>query len=454
MAETTPPVTVTPGPTAGPTARLTHARLLRIALPIVLSNATVPILGAVDTGVIGQMGSAAAIGAVGLGAVVLATVYWVFGFLRMGTTGLTGQAIGAGDTAEAVAHLTRAVLIGLAAGVLIIAVQAPLLWAAFRTAPASAEVEALARQYMSIRIWGAPATIAVFGLNGWLIAHERTRAVFVIQVWITGLNAVLDMWFVLGLGWGVPGVAVASLIAEWSGLALALWFCRDAPATPAWRDRARVLDRAMLRRMLSVNGDIMLRTICLMSVFVSFLFIGSGYGDATLAANHILMQFIDITAYALDGFAFAAEVLVARSVGARDIMALRRSVWMAAVWSVAGAVLLAGIFAMLGGPLVDLMAKVPEVQAEVRAFLPYMVAVPLLGVAAWVLDGVFIGATRGADMRNMTAVSVAVYFASLPVLLPAFGNHGLWIALVGSFVLRGVTLALRYPALERSLAAA
>ncbi len=435
-------------------APLTHARVLRIALPIVLSNATVPIIGAVDTGVIGQMGSAAAIGAVGLGAVILATIYWVFGFLRMGTTGLTGQAIGAGDQAEMVAHLTRAVMIGLAAGALIIAVQAPLIWAAFRTAPASAEVEALARQYLSIRIWGAPATIAVFGLNGWLIARERTRAVFVIQVWITGVNAALDLWFVLGLGWGIPGVAVASLIAEVSGLGLALWFCRDALITPAWRDWARVTNRAMLGRMVAVNGNIALRTICLMAVFVSFLFLGAGFGDVTLAANHILLQFIDITAYALDGFAFAAEALVAQAVGARNIAALRRSIWLAAVWSGVGAMLLALTFAVLGGPLVDVMAKVPAVQAEVRAFLPYMVAVPLLGVAAWVLDGVFIGATRGADMRNMTALSAALYFASLPILLPAFGNHGLWIALVGSFVLRGITLGLRYPALERSLAAA
>jgi MATE family multidrug resistance protein len=166
------------------------------------------------------------------------------------------------------------------------------------------------------------------------------------------------------------------------------------------------------------------------------------------------MQFVNITAYALDGFAFAAEVLVAQSVGARDITALRRSVWLAAVWSVLGAVLLALAFAVMGGPLVDLMARVPAVQTEARAFLPYMVAVPLLGVLAWVMDGVFIGATRGADMRNMTALSAALYFASLTVLLPAFGNHGLWIALAGSFVLRGVTLALRYPALERSLTAA
>lgn len=433
---------------------LTHARVLRIALPIVLSNATVPVLGAVDTGVIGQMGSAAAIGAVGLGAVILATIYWVFGFLRMGTTGLTGQAIGAGDQAEAVAHLTRAVLIGLAAGAAIIALQAPLIWAAFRTAPASPEVEALAQHYLSIRIWGAPATIAVFGLNGWLIARERTRAVFAIQVWITGMNAALDLWFVLGLGWGIPGVAVASLIAEWSGLALALWFCRDALATPAWRDWARVMNRAMLRRMLAVNGDILLRSVCLMSIFVSFLFLGAGFGDVTLAANHILMQFIEITAYALDGVAFAAEALVAQAVGARDIAALRRSIWLAALWAGLGSVLLAAVFAVLGGPLVDVMARVPAVQGAVRDFLPWMIAVPLLGVASWVLDGVFIGATRGADMRNMAALSALGYFAAVAVLVPAFGNHGLWAALLFSYVLRGITLGLRYPALERDLAAA
>jgi MATE family multidrug resistance protein len=193
------------------TARaVTHARVLKIALPIVISNATVPILGAVATGVVGQLGLAAPIGAVGLGAVILTGIYWVFGFLRMGTTGLTSQAQGAGQTGEVAALLTRALMVGLAGGLAVIALQVPLFAAAFRVAPASDEVEGLARSYMAIRVWSAPAMIAIFGMTGWLIAQERTRAVLAIQVLMNGVNAGLDLWFVPDLGWGVEGVARAA----------------------------------------------------------------------------------------------------------------------------------------------------------------------------------------------------------------------------------------------------
>ncbi|RMH51541.1 MAG: MATE family efflux transporter, partial [Alphaproteobacteria bacterium] len=189
---------------------ITHRRVLRVALPIVVSNATIPILGAVDTGVVGQLGEAAPIGAVGIGAIILAGFYWVFGFLRMGTSGLVAQAQGAGDMAEVAAHLSRALMIATGAGLALIALQGPLVAAAFLIAPASPEVEALARDYLTIRIWGAPAAIAVYALTGWLIATERTAGVLALQLWMNGANAALDLWFVLGLGWGVGGVAVAT----------------------------------------------------------------------------------------------------------------------------------------------------------------------------------------------------------------------------------------------------
>ena len=265
-----------PTPTLHP---ITHRRVLRIAAPIVLSNATVPLLGAVDTGVVGQLGQAAPIGAVGLGAVILASVYWVFGFLRMGTTGLAAQAHGAGDAAERGAVLISALAIAAAAGLAIVAAQALLFGAALRLAPGSAEVESLARDYLAIRVWGAPATIALYAVNGWLIALERTRAVLALQLWINGLNIALDLLFVLGLGFGVQGVAAATLAAEWSGLLLGLWLCRAALPRAALRDRARLLAAAPLRRMLSVNGDIMLRSVLLQGAFATFTFLGAGQGE-------------------------------------------------------------------------------------------------------------------------------------------------------------------------------
>nr|WP_246849295.1 MATE family efflux transporter [Rubellimicrobium arenae] len=425
---------------------------MRIALPIVLSNATVPLLGAVDTAVVGQLGQAAPIGAVGIGAVVLSSIYWVFGFLRMGTTGLTAQARGAGEPGEVAALLARALLVGLGGGVLLILLQGLLSAAAFRMSPASAEVEELARQYLAIRIWSAPAAIAAYGINGWLIGQERTRGVLAIQLWTNGLNIVLDVWFVLGLGWGVPGVAAATALAEWSGFLLGLWLCRDAFRGAAWRDPARVLDPARLRVMAAVNADILVRTVLLLSIFVSFQFWGAGLGDVTLAANQVLMQFVNVAAFALDGFAFATEALVGQAFGAGRIGDLRQGIRVASVWGLAMAVLLGLAYAAAGPAVVAAMTTSPEVRAEAARFLPWVVAAPLAGLPSWMLDGIFIGATRTRDMRNMTVLAVALYFAAAWPLTLAFGNHGLWGALALSWLLRAVTLAWRYPALERAAA--
>ncbi len=427
---------------------VTHRRVLRIAVPIVLSNATVPILGAVDTGVVGQMGTPEPIGAVGIGAVIITGIYWIFGFLRMGTTGLTSQAQGARDGAEVDALLTRALIIGLVAGAVFILFQLPIFGAALALAPASAEVESMARDYMAIRIWSAPAMIAIFGLTGWLIALERTRAVLALQLWMNGLNVVLDLVFVLGLGWGVNGVAFATFLAEWSGLALGLWLCRDAFRGAAWRSWARVFDAARLRRMAKVNSDILLRSLMLQAMFISFLFLGADFGDVPLAANQILLQFLEITAYTLDGFAFAAEALVGQAMGARARPALRRGALLTSFWGLVCVIALALGFAIFGGALIDVMTTAPEVRETARVYLAYMVLVPLLALPAWMLDGIFIGATRTADMRNMAALSLAIYGLAVLLLVPAYGNHGLWIAFLISFVARGLTLALRYPALE------
>jgi MATE family multidrug resistance protein len=430
---------------------ITHRRVLKIALPIVLSNATVPILGAVDVGVVGQMGEAAPIGAVALGAIILSTVYWIFGFLRMGTVGLVGQAEGAGDHAEVSAWLTRALVVALCGGGLLIVLQPLIFWAALELAPASDEVESLAWQYLTIRIWTAPAAIAVYALTGWLVAMERTAGVFWVQLVMNGVNILLDLLFVLVFDWGVPGVAVATVIAELTGAALGLWFCRAAFARPDWRDWPRIFDRARLIRMALLNTDILLRSAMLMVIFSSFVFIGARFGDVTLAANEVLIQFMYITAYAMDGFAFAAETLIARAIGKGARAHVRRGAMLTAFWGMVVCVVMSAGFALSGGWIIDLMAKNPEVQSVARDYLPYMVAAPLLGCASWMLDGIFIGATRSRDMRNMMAISFVIYWAAIFILLPVLANHGLWLALLISFVARGVTLGLRYPALERGV---
>jgi MATE family multidrug resistance protein len=429
-----------------------HRRVLGIAGPIMLSNVTVPILGAVDTAVIGQLGQAAPLGAVGLGAVILATIYWIFGFLRMGTTGLVAQARGAGDAAETGALLTRGLMIGVAAGLVFVVAQAAVFWGAFRLAPASAEVEALARRYLAIRIWGAPAAISIYALTGWLIAMERARSVLALQVAMNGLNVVLTVAFVIGLGWGIPGVAAGTLIAEWVGFGFGLWLCRAAFGGAQWRDWGRVLDPARLRRMAAVNGDILVRSVVLQGSFTTFLFLGAGLGDVTLAANQVLLQFLEVSAYALDAFAFAAEALVGQALGHRDRAGLRQAAVMTAEWGVGAALAMAAIVVLAGPALIALMTTAPDVRAEALVYLPWMAAAPLVGIAAWMLDGIFIGATETRALRNAMLLSVVVYAASLAVLLPAFGNHGLWAALMILNLTRGVTLARRYPALEAKAA--
>lgn len=440
--------------TRAPLPDLTNRRVLNIAIPIVLSNATIPLLGLVDTGVVGQLGRPEPIGAVGLGAIILTSIYWIFGFLRMGTTGLIAQSHGQGDEAESGAHLLRALAIAGAAGLFFILFQIPVFWLAFELAPASDAVEALTRDYLAIRIWGAPATIGLYAITGWLIAVERTRTVLAMQLFQNGLNIGLSIFLGLKLEWGVTGVAWATLVSEWAGLVLGLWLARDVlgRAVTAAGSAAALFARDKLNRLTRVNGDIMIRTVLLQACFTSFMFLGAGQGDVTLAANQVLMQFLSITAFALDGFAFAAESLVGQAVGAYRPDRVRRASILTSQWGLAGAVALGLIFWMGGGAIIDLLTTAPEVRVEARVYLFWMCLAPLLGIASWMFDGIFIGATLTRDMRIAMFQSVVVYLAALLLLLPIFGNHGLWAALMILFVARGITMARRYTRAEAAAA--
>ncbi len=429
---------------------LSHKRVLGVAIPIVLANATIPILGAVDTAVVGQLGLAVPIGAVGIGAIIITAIYWLFGFLRMGTTGLTAQAIGSGDKPETSALLVRGIIIGLVAGLILITAQIPVFLGALQLSPASMEVESLAQKYLQIRVYSAPAAIALFGITGWLIAKEKTREVLLLQLALNGINIILDLVFVLKLGWGVEGVAIATLIAEWSGLIFGFWLAREGFNNGYWKNWVQIFDRVRLLQMAKVNGDIMIRSILLEIGFVSFLFLGSSFDDATLAANQVLIQFLNITAYALDGFAFAAEALVGQALGAKNRPLFRRAVVLTSQWGLGSVILMALAFFVFGNSIINVMTTAEDVRAVSYEYLPWMVAAPLAGVAAWMLDGIFIGATRTADMRNMMFISFCIYLIALALLLPSYGNHGLWASLIIFSIARGVTLGFKYPALEAS----
>jgi MATE family multidrug resistance protein len=301
---------------------------------------------------------------------------------------------------------------------------------------------------MSIRIWGAPAAISTYAITGWLIAMERTRAVLILQLWVNGLNVALDLWFVLGLEMGIEGVAIATLIAEWSGVLLGLWLCRAAFGGDQWRDWGRIFDRLKVKRMAIVNGDIMLRSVMLQISFLTFLFIGAGMGDITLASNQILLQFVGLTAYALDGFAFSAEALVGQALGAKNRTALRRAAILSSQWGLAGAVLLTAIFFLFGSTIIDFMTTSSDVRIEARQYLWWMILFPLVGLPSWMFDGFFIGATRTREMRMAMFQSALVYAMILFILVPTMGNHGLWLALIIFDIARALTLWRYYPALE------
>ena len=430
---------------------ITNKRVLTIAIPIVLSNITVPILGAVDTAVVGQLGKAAPVAAVGVGAIIITSFYWLFGFLRMGTTGLVAQAVGSKDESEVRAYLLRALILGLLAGLFIFLLRTPLMELGLWISPASSDVEELAQKYISIRVWSAPAAIGLYGIVGWLIALERTKSVLFLQFFMNGVNVLLDIWFVLVLNWGVQGVAIATVIAEVSALILGLLICYDRFKDKSWPTLRIVFSIARLKNMLSTNLDILLRSIILEVIFVSFLLYGGKFGDVKLAANQVLLQFLHIAAHGLDGFALAAETLVGQAFGKKDRSILRKSIIVSSKLAFLLSCIMSISFLLFGSSLIDLMTTAENVRLEAKSYIIFITLVPILGVSAYMLDGIFIGATKTKDMRNMMFITLIFYVIALLLLVPYFQNTGLWSALLISFIVRGATLAFRYPSLEKSI---
>jgi multidrug resistance protein, MATE family len=422
----------------------------RLAWPLILSNLSVPLLGITDTAVVGHLPDPHYLGAVAIGALVFSVVYFAFGFLRMGTTGLTGQAYGRGDRAELRAGLVRPLTLALAIG-LVCLLSAGLLvrvsgWL-FEPSPA---VAASLETYLRIRLFGAPAGLANMVLLGWLLGLQNARGPMALLIATNALNIALDLIFVLGLGLAVPGVAAATVCAEYGGLGLGIWLASRALGRLGGRWRWSVIARAeAFRRLIAVNRDIFLRSLCLEGAFVTFTALGSRRGEVILAANAILLNFQLFAAFGLDGFAHAAEAMVGRHVGAGDPAGFRAATSANLVWSLLLALIVALGF-WLGGPLaIRLMTGLPEVQAAARTFLPYMVASPVVSVWAFLFDGVFIGATRTPEMRNGMLLALAAFLLAAWALVPALGNHGLWLAFLTFMAARGLWLGLVYLHIER-----
>ena len=437
---------------AGPADAITHRRVLRLAVPIILANIGTPLLGAVDTAVMGHLPSPAYIGGVAIGALVFSFLYWAFGFLRMATTGFIAQARGAGDHQEIRDVALRAAMLAVLLGLAVVALQTPAREIAFWAVEATPRVEALAGAYFDIRVWGAPATLLVYVGIGWLIGMERTGTVLALTLYMNGLNIALDLLFVPVLGWGIEGVALATLIAEVSTAAIgaAVILRLHRPLGGRWRRRGLLADRAKTRGILRANTDIFIRTLCLIFAFAWFTAQGAKLGETVLAANAVLFHFFLLIGHGLDGFAFAAEALVGGAIGRGDRARYGEAIRLTTVWAGIVAAVFALAYLAAGGLIIDTLTDIEKVRDLARLYLPWAIFVPLAGVWSFQLDGIYIGATRTREMRNGMALALAVYLAAGYLLLEIWGNNGLWLALYVFLIARAAFLLLWLPRIAAS----
>ncbi|WAT18008.1 MATE family efflux transporter [Aurantiacibacter sp. MUD11] len=434
-------------------APLTRRSIFAQAWPIMLGQASIPLVGIVDTAVIGRTGDAVALAGVALGATIITLVFWTFGFLRMGMTGLTAQAQGSGDRSEVEALLLRALALGLGLGLLLLALSWPIREAALAIMSGTPEVDGEAAGYMQGRFFGAPAALAVYAINGWLLGLGRTREALALQIVMNLANMGLDIWFVWGMGLGAYGVGLGTACAEGIALALGLLLVGRVAGANVLAVIARtplvlLADREKLARLFAVNRDIMIRTVALLILFTWFANAGARLGATTLAANHVLLQFVSFAAFILDAFAFTAEERIGSAVGQRDRPRFLRAIRLTTEFSLASGALLALAFMLLGGPVIDLLTTDPDVRQTARTFLPFAALIPLVGMPSWMLDGVFIGATRGTALRNAGVASTVLYIA-LDLGLRPFDNLGVWLAMTASYLLRAGGLAVYFPQLLR-----
>ncbi len=417
-------------------------QLAAIALPMVLSNLCVPLLGLVDTAVVGHLQQPHYLGGVALGGSIISLLYFLLGFLRMSTTGLTAQAYGRDGDAGTLPGLRRALLLALLLSVLLLLLQWPLLQLALMLSSASEQVLQQTAQYFSVRIWSAPATLLNLVLMGWFLGRQNARYPMWLLLFSNSINIVLDLLFVIVLGWRTEGVAAASLIADYCALLLALYLLRQTIGASAFRRLWQHWQRQTgFGALLSLNRDIFLRSLCLQAVLVFIAFQGAAYGDNVLAANAVLLSFLMLVSYALDGLAYAAESLVGHAIGSSNSTALRQRLLLLAQWCFILSLLFSAGYALWGNQFVALLTSISSVRQEAAVYMPWMIVLPLLASWAYLLDGVFIGATQGKVLRNSMFIAL-LGFAGCFVLLRGWQNHALWAALCCFMALRAVTLAL------------
>ncbi|MTH47973.1 MATE family efflux transporter DinF [Intestinirhabdus alba] len=415
--------------------------LWRLALPMIFSNISVPLLGLVDTAAIGHLDSPVYLGGVAVGATATSFLFMLLLFLRMSTTGLTAQAFGAQDPQALARALVQPLMLALGAGILIVLLRTPLIDLALHIVGGGEAVLEQARRFLEIRWLSAPASLANLVLLGWLLGVQYARAPVILLVVGNLLNILLDLWLVIGLQMNVQGAALATVVAELVTFFIGLLMVRKVLRLRGVSSgMLRQAWRGQFRRLLALNRDIMLRSLLLQLCFGALTVLGARLGGDIIAVNAVLMTLLTFTAYALDGFAYAVEAHSGQAYGARDEGQLLDA-WRAACRQAGLVALLFSLtYALAGGQIVALLTSLPEIQRLAERYLIWQVILPLVGVWCYLLDGMFIGATRAAEMRNGMAVAAAG-FALTALTLPLLGNHGLWLALVVFMALRGLSLA-------------
>lgn len=449
---------------APPQGAVSYGRILQLAWPASVAASVTPLLGAVDVWALGQSTRPLDIAAVGLGSVIFSLAYWTFGFIRMSVAGLTAQAAGAEDEPEARAALARGAVIGGAIGFILIVLQIPIGALSFHLlglgSEASNETLGAGLQYFYIRIWGAPFALASYAAFGWLTARGRTDYLMAVSLLMTCLNIVLNVWFVLGLDWGAAGVAAGTLIAEIAGFVVSLAFIarilqKSGGLKAYWRVRDLWAAKA-IKRTVSVNRDIFIRTLLLAFCFAWFVQRGGEFGDETLAANQLLLQLFLFTGLALDGTAIAAETLVGQAMGARDrtngLMRYQSAVRRSFILAVGASLLFAVLYGFAGETIISLLVRDSAITEVANTYMPWVVISPLIVVIGFQLDGIFIGATRAREMRDSMIVSAIIFLPASLYLADGFGNHGLWAAFSLYFLLRAGSLAIYLPKLKNAFA--
>lgn len=427
-----------------------HKAFWLIAGPMIVGNISLALLGLVDTAVVGHLDTAVYLGGVAVGTVIFDFLYWGMGFLRMGTTGIVAQALGKEDATEVRTVLMQSILVGLSIAFIILLFQKPVFTIGLSFLEGSPEVKHYAMIYCQWMIWGMPALMILFSVNGWLLGTQNAMSVLKVGVMVNIVNIVLDIVLVVYMNMDVRGVALATVISQYSGVIISFFIIKKhlSKQDGEWLLN-KILNLEKLKLFLSLNHDIFIRTICLIFVFAFFTRESATHGDTVLAANSILLKFYLLMALALDGFNHAAEALVGKAVGQKDKKLFKYSVSLTLKWSFAFGLFFTLFYWLFGSEMINLLTDIDSVRESSLVYLPWMIILPLISVWCFLLDGVFIGATRGKEMRNSMLVCTFIFFLPVWYTFQFMGNHGLWLAFTLFIAVRGVSLGFYYYLIER-----